>query len=132
VQIAGRAFDHRLGFLLGIPDAGHHEDRRLHAEVPDALEQVEALDPGPGVAQRRHHHVEQDQIEPLPDQEVVRLGDGIGRGDLVRVPVLEAGEDLLQQGNQGRLVVDDEDPLRHANRYTSTSTDLPFTRTAGS
>src|SRR4029453_10452551 len=74
-------------------------------------------------------------VELLANEQVVGLDHGIGRRDRVRVPVLEAGEDLLQQGDQERPPSADQDALRHvahASRYTSTSTDLPLTRTAGS
>src|SRR2546422_4219899 len=113
VQVASGSFDQRLGLLLGVPDGGHHEDWRLHAKVADALQQVEALYPGPGVAHAWHDHVQQDEIELLPSQYVVSVDNGIRRGDLVRVPVLEAGKDVSQQRDQDRLVVDDQDALRH-------------------
>src|SRR6267142_6899581 len=64
VQITDGPRDQRVG-LLGVPAATHHEDRRVHAEVADALEQVEALLPGPAGACLWHDHVQQNEVEPL-------------------------------------------------------------------
>jgi len=61
-------------------------------------------------------HVEQNEIERSPHQDVERLGSGIRRYDLVGVPVLEAGEELQQHPDHVWLIINDEDPLRELHR----------------
>src|SRR5437867_182053 len=103
----------RLGFLLGVPGPAHDEHGCRHPTGADALPQVQALGPGTAVADLWHDQVQQNEIEPLPEQDVVRVGDGIHRGDLVRMPVTEGDKERPEHRDHDRLVIDDEDSLRH-------------------
>ena len=55
VQIAECPLDQRVGLLPTFPVSAHHEDRRFHARVADALQQVEALSSKQGVASFPEH-----------------------------------------------------------------------------
>ncbi len=71
------------------------------------LEELEPAHPG-------HVHVEEDEVV-LPAQERYRrVGAIVSRRDLVGVPMLELLEELLEQLDDRRLVVDHQDPLDHA------------------
>jgi hypothetical protein len=118
-QITDSPLDQHLGLPLGVPTATHYEDWRLHAEVTDALQQVDALFPGgPAGACRWHDQVQQNEVELLTSQDIERIGNRMRRSNLVSVPVLEASKELTQYPHHVRLIVDDEDSLRHA-RFTS-------------
>src|SRR6266545_1144516 len=112
VQIAECPLDQRVGLLPALPVSAHHEDRRIHAKVADALQQVEALSPEQGVAYSRHDHVQQNEVEALTLQDDERIGDRTHRRDLISVPVLEGGEYLPQHVEDAWLVIDDQDSFR--------------------
>jgi hypothetical protein len=57
--------DQRVGLLPTFPVSAHHEDRRFHAKVADALQQVEALSTEQGVAYSRHDHIQENEVEAL-------------------------------------------------------------------
>jgi hypothetical protein len=112
VQIAECPLDQRVGLLPALVVSAHHEDRRIHAEVADALEQVETLSPEQGVPYSRHDHVQQNEVKALTLQDVERIGDRMRRRDLISVPVLKAGDDIPQHVEHVWLVIDDQDSLR--------------------
>ena len=112
VQIAECPLDQRVGLLAALVVSAHHEGRRIHAKVADALEQVETLSPERGVPYSGHDHVQQNEVEALTLQDVERIGDRTRRRDLISVPVLEAGDDIPQHVEHVWLVIDDQDSLR--------------------
>jgi len=112
VQKADCPLDQRVVLPPAVPVSAHHEDRRIHAQVADAFEQVEALSPEHGIAYSGHDHVQQNEVEALTLQDGERVGDRLRRRDLISVPVLEGGEGLPQYIEHSWLVVDDEDALR--------------------
>src|SRR5438128_12088289 len=112
VEKASCPFDQRIGLPLAVPVSAHHEDRRIHAKVANALQQIEALSPEQGVAYSRHDHVQQNEVEALTLQDDERVGDRTRRRNLISVPVLEGGEHLPQHVEYVWLVIDDQDSLR--------------------
>src|SRR2546425_3528250 len=104
----------RLGRGLGVRVGGDHDDGHAHAETPNLLQELEA-------AHARHVHVEQDEIELSAQQNDERLGAVLRRFGLVRMRVAELSEEVPQNFDYRRLVVDDQDSLGHARQYMTPS-----------
>src|SRR5262245_60396328 len=70
VQITEGPLDERLDLPRGAAAARHHEDRRRHAEIADALQEIEAggLLHVP-VVDHRQDNVQQNQVELLLQQQ---------------------------------------------------------------
>jgi hypothetical protein len=112
VQIPECSFGNCVGLPPALIVAAHHEHRRRHTEVANALEQVEALSPEQGVACSRQDHVQQHEVEALTVQNGKRIRNRTRRRDLISVLVLEPGEDFPQYVDHVRLVINDQNSLR--------------------
>src|SRR5262245_53235818 len=113
VQITEGPVDETLNLpqVAAIP-ARHHEDWRRHAEIADALQEIEAggLLHVP-VVDHRQGNVQQNQVELLLQQDDEGF---VGRAccrELIRVTVLKLGKERPQYAHHGWLIVDDEDSL---------------------
>jgi hypothetical protein len=93
--------------------AGYHEDWRRHAEIADALQEIKAggLLHVP-VVDHRQDNVQHNQVELLLQQQDEGV---VGRAccrELIRVTVLELGEERPQYADHEWLIVYDEDSLQ--------------------
>src|SRR2546430_3135453 len=104
----------RLGGGARVRVGRDHDDRHVHAEAADLLEELEAAHAG-------HMHVEENQIEPTAQQNDQRLRAVLRRLGLVRVIVAELSEEILEDLDYRRLVVDDQDSLGHSTQYMTAS-----------
>src|SRR6185295_8944937 len=113
VQITEGPLDERLDLPRSAAIAArHHEDWRRHAEIADALQEIEAggLLHVP-VVDHRQDNVQQNQVELLLQQQDEGV---VGRAccrELVRVTVLKLGKERPQYAHNDWLIVDDEDSL---------------------
>src|SRR5207249_9227209 len=104
----------RLGGGARVGVGGDHDDRHVHAEPADLLEELES-------AHARHVHVEEDQVELSAQQNDQRFRPVLRRLGLVRVLVAELPEEILQDLDYRCLVVDDQDSLGHSAQYMTAS-----------
>jgi len=95
-QVSGGPPLQRLPAELGRVVAGHHEDRRLHADLAKRLEQVQTVDP-------RQLDVEQDRVGVLLNDRGERQRRAAGDVHRVLSP-----EELLEDVLDDQVVVDHE------------------------
>src|SRR4029453_2504815 len=112
MHIAESPFAQRIGFLPTLIVSAHHEHRGLHTQLADAFEYVEALSPQNGIANARHHHVQQNQIEALSLKDAERVSHRTRGRDLICVFMPEGRHDVPHHVQHPWLVIDNEDTLR--------------------
>src|SRR5262249_26955585 len=114
VQITEGPVDERLDLPRSAAAARHHEDWRRHAEIADALQEIEAgaLLHVP-VVDHRQDNVQQNQVELLLQQQDEGVVSRACCRELIRVTVLELGKECPQYADHDWLIVDDEDSLHH-------------------
>ena len=106
--------------VVGVAAGGQQQDRRRHASRA-GRGQREAVLAG-------HHHVEHDQVELEPFEQPAGVGGVAGGGDQEAV----AGEELLQQRPDPRVVVDDEHVAPAARVMAGRVSSQPSTRSRSS
>ena len=99
-----RAELHRLDRRIDRPEARHHDERRVHANVAELAQHVDAREP-------RHPHVGQDDVEAVALRQLESFF--AGRDHLHGVP--RGAQHPARALAHARIVVDEKD-ARHESR----------------